>query len=128
MGVFQSIRPRGILDNPEVVSGAALETLVIQEVRATVSNMRLPYDLFHWRTSNGTEVDLVLYGKRGLVAMEVKQKRKLQPGDLNGLKAFLSDYPTAKAFLIYGGAEKRHFGKIRALPAEEALRNLVSLL
>ncbi len=51
----------------------------------------------------GVEVDFILYGEEGIVAIEVKRAAKIRRQDLHGLKAFIHDYPMAKAFLFYGG-------------------------
>lgn len=127
-GVFRAVRPRGPLDMPEQIDGAALETLVFQELRATIHNLGLGYDLYYWRTAGGMEVDFVLYGPRGIVALEVKRKRRLSGHDLRGLRGFLDDYPMAKAFVLYGGDHPAHFDPIRVLPISDALRDLPSLL
>jgi predicted AAA+ superfamily ATPase len=128
VGVFRAIRPRGPLDAPEEIDGAALETLVFQELRATVQNLGLAYDLYYWRTPGGMEVDFVLYGPRGIIAFEVKRKRRLSGHDLRGLRGFLDDYPEAKAFLLYGGDHRQFFDPIQALPIAEALPALPELL
>jgi predicted AAA+ superfamily ATPase len=127
-GVYRAVRPRGPLDAPEQIDGAALESLVFQELRATVHNLGLGYDLYYWRTSGGMEVDFVLYGPRGIVAFEVKRKRRLSGHDLRGLRGFLDDYPMAKAFVLYGGDDPAFSDPIRALPLADALRYLPDLL
>ena len=127
-GVYRAVRPRGPLDAPEQIDGAALETLVFQELRATSQNLGMDYDLYYWRTAGGMEVDFVLYGPRGIVALEVERKRRLSGHDLRGLRAFLEDYPMAKAYVLYGGDHAAHFGPIHALPIAQALRDLPQLL
>jgi predicted AAA+ superfamily ATPase len=127
-GVFRAVRPRGPLDAPEQIDGAALETLVFQELRATVHNLGLGYDLYYWRTPGGLEVDFVLYGSRGVMAFEVKRKRRLSGHDLRGLRGYLSDYPMARAFVFYGGDDPAYFDPIQALPIGEALGHLPDLL
>ena len=127
-GVFRAIRPRGPLDAPEQIDGAALETLVFQELRATSSNLSLGYNIYYWRTAGGMEVDFILYGQRGIVACEVKRKRRLTGQDLRGLRSFLDDYPMAKAYVLYGGQHHLYFDGIVALPIAEALRDLPGLL
>lgn len=78
-GVFRALRPRGPLDSPAELDGAALETLFLQEIRALNEYRRLDYNLYYWRSSSGLEVDLVLYGERGLRALEIKRtSRKIQ--------------------------------------------------
>ncbi len=73
VGVYRSLRPKGPLDTPEEIDGASLETLVFQELRAHIAARSLGYDLFFWRTVDGLEVDFVLYGEAGLVALEIKR-------------------------------------------------------
>jgi hypothetical protein len=74
------------------------------------------------------EVDFVLYGPRGIVALEVKRKRRLSGHDLRGLRGFLADYPMAKAFVLYGGDHPAYLDPIRALPFADALRDLPELI
>jgi predicted AAA+ superfamily ATPase len=127
-GVYRAVRPRGPLDAPEQIEGAALEALVFHELRATTQNLGLGYDLYYWRTAGGMEVDFVLYGPRGIVALEVKRKRRLSGHDLRGLRGFLADYPMAKAFVLYGGDHPAYLDPIRALPFADALRDLPELI
>ena len=127
-GVYRAIRPRGPLDAPEHIDGAALETLVFQELRVTSHNLNLGYDLYYWRTAGRMEVDLILYGPRGIVAFEVKRRRRSTGHDLRGLRCFLEDYPMAKAFVLYGGDHPSYFHKIVALLIADALRDLPGLL
>lgn len=115
-GVYRAIRPRGPLDTAEEIDGAAIETAVWQQVRALNDYFRLGYKLFFWRTVTGQEVDLVLYGERGIIALEIKRRNRVTGESLKGLSAFLSDYPMARAFCLYGGDRPRWEGKIRLLP------------
>jgi len=46
--------------------------LVLQQLRALNDYRDLGYAFHYWRTPNGDEVDFVLYGERGVVAIEVK--------------------------------------------------------
>jgi len=123
-GVFQTIRPRGPLDAPEEIAGPALETLVLQQLRALNDYRGLGYSFHYWGTAAGDEVDFVLYGERGLVAIEVKMTQRVRPDDLRGLRRFRDDYPQARAFLLYTGSRRRHDAGIDIVPAEEALRAL----
>ncbi len=128
VGVYRAARPCGPLDDPGPIEGAALESLVLQELRATNQNFGLGYDLYYWRTPGGMEVDFVLYGTRGVVAVEVKCKRRLTGHDLRGLRTFLADYPMAKGYVFYGGDHPLHLDAITALPVADALRRLPELL
>lgn len=127
-GVFRAIRPMGPFDRPEEAEGAALETLIYQQLMAMNDYLDLGYELFYWRTSTKMEVDFVLYGSRGILPFEVKRSRTISPHDLASLKAFESDYPEAKLFLLYGGKRREYFGHIQVIPIEEALKTLSTLL
>jgi len=49
-GVYRAMRPSGPLDSTEDIDGAAIETLVLQSLRAENANRALGYDLHFWRT------------------------------------------------------------------------------
>jgi predicted AAA+ superfamily ATPase len=123
-GVFRTLRPKGPLDRPEEIDGAALEGLVAQHLRAWVAYQTEDHQLYFWRTRSGSEIDFVLYGPKGLWAFEVKNSSKVRPEDLRGLKSFSEDYPEAKTFLLYRGKEKIKTQNILCLPCEEFLKNL----
>jgi uncharacterized protein len=127
-GVFQAVRPRGPLDSTDEIRGAALETLVLQQLRALNDSLGLGYRLHYWRTPAGDEVDFVLYGERGLVAIEVKMTSRMRTDDLRGLRRFLADYPQARAFLVYTGTRRLHESGIEIVPADEMIRTLAGLL
>jgi len=123
-GVFRSLRPRGPLDAPAEVDGQALEGLVAQHLRAWAAYSCDGARLFYWRTPAGTEVDFVLYGEGGLQAIEVKNARRIGPGDLRSLRAFRNDYPQADAALLHRGAARERIGGIWLLPVADFLRRL----
>lgn len=115
------------LDTPDEIDGAALETLVLQELRPTNDYADLDYELSYWRTPTGLEVDFTLYGERGLTAIEVKRAARLRDGDLAGLHAFRESFP-ARALALYTGARAYHQGGVRVLPVADALPRLGELL
>jgi len=127
-GVYRTLRPMGPLDAPEEVDGIALETLFLQELIALNSALDFGYKIFYWRTSNGREVDFVLYGPKGLLAFEIKRTSRMTSAMLGGLKSFLADYPMAKAYFVYTGNRRMYDGKIEIVPVLEILKNLKALL
>lgn len=127
-GVYRALRPRGPLDSPEDIDGPAVETLVLQELRATNDNHDLGYGLSYWRTRDQKEVDFVLYGERGLVAIEVKRSARFHERDLADLKLFAADYPVARCVLLYGGERPYDIGGIRVMPLASALPNLLEII
>lgn len=127
-GVYRAIRPTGPLDSPAEIDGPALETLVLQELRAINDYQALGYDIHFWRTKHGLEVDFVLYGPRGLLALEIKRAASVNPSDLRALREFKRDYPEATCVLLYGGEQSLFLGDIRVVPIREALRGLDKIL
>lgn len=123
-GVFNILRPSGPLDRPEEKSGAALEGLVAQHIRAWIDYFHAGCELYYWSTSAGSEIDFVIYGKGIFHAIEVKNAATIHPQDLRALKAFGEDYPEAKRFLVYRGNERLMRDGISIVPATEFLLGL----
>lgn len=127
-GLYRALRPRGPLDVSEEIDGAVLETLLLQNLRAVNDGLHLDYDIYFWRTSTGLEVDFILYGPKGLHAIEVKRSHSVGGKDLAALEAFKKDYPEATCWLAYGGNKRLYFDHIQAVPFEELLLTLPKLL
>jgi len=127
-GLYRTLRPMGPLDFPEEAEGHSVESLLLQELIAINEYFNLGYKVYYWRTSNDVEVDFVLYGPRGIRAFEVKRAGKVNTTMFKGLKAFLKDYPSAKAYYIYGGERRNREGDIDIISINSALKGLPSLL
>jgi predicted AAA+ superfamily ATPase len=123
-GVFGSARPAGPLDRPEEITGAALEGLVAQHLRAWLEYGSMDLKLHFWRTKSGTEVDFVLYGRDGFFAVEVKNSARVSGADLRGLRAFATDYPQAETVLVYRGKNRLRIDDILCVPCAEFLAEL----
>ncbi|MGA1193201.1 MAG: ATP-binding protein [Kiritimatiellia bacterium] len=124
-GIFRSVRPRGPLDRPEEMSGAALEGLVAQHLRAWLAYR--PGDdtkLFYWQTKSGVEVDFIVYGENTFVAIEVKNAARVYRSDVSSLRTFGKDYPEAQTFLVYQGRERLVVDDVLCVPCDEFLRHL----
>lgn len=127
-GAFRAVRPLGVLDSEAEIDGPALETLFLQELRALNDYRGYDYQIFFWRTRNNLEIDFILDGPHGLLAMEIKRSTHIQPKDTRALREFKKDYPDARCFIFYGGAAPLYLDDITALPLERALKNLDQLL
>lgn len=128
VGIYRAIRPTGPLDMPEMIDGIALETLLFQELLAINDYHNLGYKIHYYRTADGTEVDFVLYGEKGIKAFEVKRSKRLNPSMFRGLKKFLKDYPSAKTYFLYGGNRIMKEGEIEIIPLKEAIKKLKNIL
>ena len=102
-GVFRAIRPVGPLDSEAELDGPALETLVLQELRAANDYLECDYRICFWHTRNGLEIDFVLYGAHGLLAIEIKRSPQVHFKQTRALREFKKDYPPARCYMFYGG-------------------------
>lgn len=127
-GVYRAIRPMGPLDMTDSISGAALETLVFQEIRAINDAYNLGYEIFYWRTVSKVEVDFILYGPLGIIAIEVKCSPRIKSDMFSGLKAFKKDYSMAKSLLVYGGDRREYHDGIAVIGAIDFLKTLPDIL
>jgi len=127
-GVYQVLRPKGLMDKQSEIDGAACETLFLQSVRAINDYFDFDYQISYWRTSAGVEVDFILYGPKGFFAFEIKRSNTVNKHDAKGLLSFAQDYPEAKLFLVHGGTEKYYFDAVTAMPMRELLLHLPTIL
>jgi predicted AAA+ superfamily ATPase len=78
------------------------------------------FELFHFRTTAGQEVDLVLENRAGdLVGIEVKASTKVESKDFGGLRLLEELSPTRfqRGFVFYTGENVVPFGKnLHAVP------------
>ncbi|HEY8272731.1 MAG TPA: DUF4143 domain-containing protein [Pseudobdellovibrionaceae bacterium] len=128
VGVFRSIRPKGPLDSTAEINGPALETLLLQEIKALNSYLATEYEISYWHTRKHLEVDLILYGPRGFIAIEIKASKRLRPLDFESLKEFRNDYPEDQTYIVYLGAETRNHEGFSVIPAETFIKELPLLL
>jgi predicted AAA+ superfamily ATPase len=124
-GVFRSLRPRGPLERPEEIDGAALEGLVYQHLRAWLEYGADDARLYYWRTKAGTEVDFILYGHGCFLAIEVKNAAEIRKKDLRPLRTFMEDYPESRGIILYRGTSRLLIDDILCLPVEDFLLDMI---
>ena len=110
---------------PDTIQSVAFEGLIGQQLRTWLHYRQGDTELFFWRTRGGAEVDFVLYGDLGLIAIEAKYSARVRSEDLRHLKAFKADYPQATCNLVYAGHERLLIDDVLCLPAEDFLQGLV---
>jgi len=123
-GVFKALRPKGPLDSPNEIDGAGLEGLVYQNLKAWNTYQNNKFEIYYWRSRGGVEVDFILYGEKGIYAIEVKNSKKIRNQDLRSLNEFRSDYPDSHTIILYRGNERLLKNKIICFPCDEFLYNL----
>ena len=97
---------------------------MVQHLKFWVARQSEAYQLAYWRTRSGLEVDFVVYGPKGLWAIEVKRGAHPSAGDLKGLKAFREDYPEATCILLHTGSRPLQSDGIRCLPVQDFLKEV----
>jgi predicted AAA+ superfamily ATPase len=94
--------------------GHLLENFVATELVKQLSNSDIKAELYHFRTSDGKEVDFVLEKPDGSVfAIEVKRSEKVTMDDFKGIKAFqeLTGEDFIGGIVLYSGRDAVPFGK-----------------
>jgi len=128
VGVFNAIRPPGLIEAREIKEGVALESLFLQSISAVNDYFNFGYSIYFWRTPQGDEVDFVLYGESGFHAFEIKRIDKIHRSYFKGLTKFGVDYPEATLHFIYLGNHKEYYERINVLPFTEELKMLKTIL
>jgi uncharacterized protein len=108
------------LRQPESPLGPLLEGFVAMELARQLSWSRQRAELYHYRTRDGVEVDIILESRRGqVVAIDVKAGSTVRADDFRGLRHVaerLGDSLVA-GVILYTGQETLPFGpRFRAIP------------
>jgi predicted AAA+ superfamily ATPase len=100
--------------------GSLVENFVATELLKQLSNSDLKAELYHFRTSDGKEVDFILERPDGSVlAIEVKRTETVNIGDFKGIKVFqeLVGKDFIGGVVLYSGKDVAPFGnKLWAVP------------
>ncbi|MFT4217934.1 MAG: ATP-binding protein [Micropruina sp.] len=105
------------LDSP---LGGLLEGFVAMELARQLTWSHERADLFHYRTKDQTEVDLVLESRQGkVIAIDVKAASTVRADDFRGINRLADDLGSdlIAGFVLYTGAATVPFGpRNRAVP------------
>jgi predicted AAA+ superfamily ATPase len=108
------------LRNDPTLGGSVLENFVVMELLKQRGWSRLQPSLFHFRTHNGDEVDVVLEDPSGrIVGVEVKATSSVNAGHFNGLRALADAAGNrfVRGIVLHAGASAISFGmKLMAVP------------
>lgn len=83
--------PTALGGHPQL--GALFETAVSGEIRKHANAMPTPPSMFHWRSTGGAEVDLLLERDGVFYPIEVKATSAPSRRDTTGITAFRKTYP-----------------------------------
>lgn len=103
---------RGILRKSGLLDGLEWESAVIAEVFKQVKTAGLPVNLYHLRTLDGREVDLVLESEQGFIAIECKMTTSPSKNDFHAMQNLtaLLDKPLLAGLVVCNEDAVRRFG------------------
>ena len=109
------------VDNNPGALGGMLESLVVGELQRALPMQEADYRLYHWRSADRREIDILIDGGSHLVNIDVKSSATVGRDDFRHLKWFATDGPgrsrTCTGIVLYLGQEKLSFGdRSYALP------------
>jgi len=102
------------IDNMPQTLGGLLESFVAGELQRALPMQEADCRLYHWRSAEQREIDILIDGGNHLVNVEVKSSASVSSDDFKHLKWFAKDGPgrtkTCKGIVFYLGQEKLSFG------------------
>jgi predicted AAA+ superfamily ATPase len=100
--------------SPEAL-GALLESFVVGELLRALPMQDEDYRLYHWRSADRREIDILIDGGHRLVGIEVKAATTVAAEDFKHLKWFAKDGPgkgrSTVGIVFYLGQEKLTLGE-----------------
>jgi predicted AAA+ superfamily ATPase len=104
------------------MGGSLMETVVLMEVVKTLVNRGEEAAVYFWRTSAGSEVDIVVEHGGQLVPIEVKLSSTARPAMANEIRAFQSEFgkKAAAGYVVHPGDTRLPLAaRVTALPFGE---------
>ena len=93
--------------HPQV--GASWEGMVVEEIHRQLNAEGTAVEVSYYRTGAGAEVDLVLEGDFGRVAVEIKHTSVVNPRDLRGLRDFVTEQKARLGIVINNDTVPRRY-------------------
>ena len=102
LGVINAATGRGSVSPVKgtTVYGTLFEHFVILETYRLIHYAEKLYRMYHWRSSHGAEVDMIIETADTLWAIEIKSSPTVSSGNLTALKSFMKDYSKAKPLCV----------------------------
>jgi uncharacterized protein len=104
------------------LGGAIMETAVLTEIVKTLTHKGIDPQIYFWRTSTGSEVDIIVEISGKLVPIEVKLSATPRPAMAGSIKSFQEDFTkrALSGYVIHPGNVRFPMGgNVTALPFSE---------
>lgn len=96
--------------------GELFENLIVNEIVKHEFNNSIPENFYYWRDKTGHEIDLLIEKGDGLLNIEIKSSKTIQPAHFKNLKWFSDVMDTQhNNILIYGGEQNQNRKSIDVL-------------
>lgn len=111
-----------IRDKPhEYERGALLETLVLHELRAAISYLNCGGEIYHWRTSGGSEIDFIWQRGAKTIGIEIKTSAIWRSDFGKSLRPLLKEGKLSRAVVVYRGKSPACEDGVEGFPLEHFL-------
>ena len=115
-GVIRTLSNRHRENPTSFERGRLFETYFINEIRAMNSYLERGGELSYWRTTSGTEVDLICSFGKKRIGFEIKYGQQWRSTYNRGLKTLLDQKIISKAYGIYTGRTRLKYSRIEVFP------------
>lgn len=125
LSYLQGLNLKKINSEPTLM-GSLTENFVVTELKKQLGWSETRAEMFHFRTSNDREVDIILENRAGeLVGIEVKASSSVNPNDFKNLQMLADSLPKRfkRGIILYAGNQFLLFGKNLYLVPITALWN-----
>lgn len=102
--------------------GKLFETYFINEIRAMNAYLGRGGELSYWRTTSGTEVDLIYSFGKKRIGFEIKYGQQWRPSYNKGLSTLIDQKVISKAYRIYTGHTRLKYRQIEVFPYRSFLQ------
>ena len=111
---------RAIIQKQGMLTGNEFESAIIAEMYKQLKNIRFKGNLFHFRTHDGREIDLLIETEDGYIPIEIKMTNNVNRTDARHLFSLdeIMDKPIIHSFVLSNdNTIKQLSEKITAIPA-----------
>lgn len=115
---------RAILLKKDELSGHEFETAIVAEIYKQLKSVSSEARVYHLRTTDGREIDLLIETSNGYIAIEIKKSSVVRPVDgkyLRGIEDIL-DKPVVHKIVLSNDLNIKDLGDgVKAIPAVQFL-------
>jgi len=115
---------RAIMQKRGELNGHEFESAIVGEIFKQIKTINIDVQVYHLRTSDGREVDLLIETEEGYITIEIKKSTALRPVDAKHLRNLedILDKPVLHKIVVSNDLNNKNLGEdIMAIPAVKFL-------